>query len=336
MSDDLRAELEAAFAESNGKGEEVDNAATIDALDPPEEKLDEGDAGADKADEQSEPEQAPAAEDAPATDTKSEPESTWDHNKAPSSWSPKVREQWASLPEEVRKEVIRREEASVNGVRKLQEEFEPIRKFAGQLDPYIQEARSLGTDAGEYIARTMAAERSLRSNDPKERFNALLNIADTYGVPLRQALGGNPVPTQGQSAQLPPEVVRELQEAREYREQAQRQTLEQQVNSFKEGKEFFEDVRELMAGLLDAGTAKDLQDAYDKAVWIQPEVREVMLARQAAGTKKEELKQRQTNAGSASVKSSGAADVDVDLDDEDDSTEAIVRKAIREQQNGRI
>lgn len=344
---DIRDDIEAALKDQEANADEPNTGVTGD------DASDEGDDGADdstddapaakKSGEEGEEEGGDKGTDGDAKDPepskeKDAPEGdapgTWNPEKAPTSWSPKIREKWGQLPEDVRKEIVRREEASVVGVRKLQEEFQPVRQFAERLTPVIQEARALGQDPGQYITNLAIAERGLRDNDPNQKFNALLNIADQYGIPLRQYLGGEAPKVQPQQATVPPAVQQELEAIRKWREEQENNNLLSQVAAFSQGKEFFEDVREQMANLLDSGVAKDLQEAYDTACWANPEVREVMLARQSAEKQKGAQTERRAKASAASVKGGSAPEVTVDTDD-DDSTEALVRKAMAAQ-TGRV
>lgn len=258
--------------------------------------------------------------------------------KAPSSWSPKVREKWGELPEDVRNEIIRREEASINGVRKLQEEYAPIKKFVDGLTPYMREVAQQGLQPDQFVVNVLSAERGLRNPSPEARFQALLGIADQYGIPLRQivnqSLGREVVPAapaQQQPAQLPPEVLRELEESRRFREETSVNVLQEQINQFSTDprNEFFNDVRDIMADLIESGRAKDMREAYDQAVWLEPNVRSVMIDRQKAEAAQSSIRQKQAGAASAAIKAAGNADVQVD-DDNDDSTEAIIRRAMRE------
>lgn len=332
----LHEEIAAAFAASNSKVEDenVDNTEVLDALEAKDEAEDEGTTAEDGQKPAREPAKAdegdPAVEGADAPAEAGGSDVKLSDGKAPSSWSPKVREKWNELPEEVRAEIIRREEASVNGVRQLQSEFAPIRQFAESIAPFLQEAAQAGQDPASYVRGVLAAERNLRNPDQNARFEALLGIADSYGIPLRQALnqaaGRELLPTAPAQPQLPQEVMAELKAAREFRESMQHQTIEQQVNAFKAGKEFYEDVRGTMADLMDAGIATSLDDAYDKACRLHPEVSEVLATRAQAGASAQQQNQRRAAAAGASVAASGAADITVD-DGDDDSIEATVRKA---------
>lgn len=318
MGESIRDDIEAAFNSANGKEGGVDNSSVIDKLEPKEPEA--------KAEEPEQKEPEPKVGEPEPKAGESEQGGTWNPDKAPTSWSPKMREKWSSLDPDVRKEIVRREEASVVGVRKLQEEFQPIRRFAESLSPFIQEARQLGADPGQYMQRVMSAERELRSQDPNQRFNALLNIADTYGIPIRQYLGGQ-APQQQQQQAVPPALQQELAAMRQWREQQEQQTIAQQIESFRKDKEFFDDVRGRMADLMDSGAAKTLDEAYETAIWANPEIRSVLLSRQEQERSKSKLNQRQAAAATASVRGSSS---DIQVEDEDDSIEAIIRRAASE------
>ena len=324
----LQEEVEAAFKDSNAKEDDVSNEEVIDKLEKPRDE-DGKFAKKDKEEEVIEPANVEEEQEEPA-----ESQVTLSNEKAPSSWSPSVREKWGKLDPDVRAEIIRREEASVNGVRKLQEEHAPIRQFAENLSPFINEAIQGGVNPAQYIGNVMATERRLRSPDLEQKFTALIEIADQYGIPLRDIINqsvGKEVLTKAtpQTAAIPPQIQQELEESRRFRQQQQERALQQEIESFSKDKEFFEDVKSIMADFMDSGRAKSLADAYEQACWVHPDVRKVMLERDTSEKKKGDLKQRQTAASGAKVKASGTADVTVD-DDGDDSIEATVRKAMIE------
>lgn len=228
-------------------------------------------------------------------------------DKAPSAWSPKARERWNEIPEDLRSEILRREEASAKGVRQLQEETAPMRGFVQTLAPFIQEAVQNAQDPAQYIGSVMVTERILRTGNVDQKFEALLNIADQYKIPLRQIINesvGEEVlkaaPSQ-QQYQLPPEIQKELEENRRWREQQSQRSSGNEIAEFAKKNEFFEDLREDMAKLLEAGVASDLQSAYDKAAKLHPEVSEILAERAARGGKTAALKAKQAKAAGAAV-----------------------------------
>lgn len=337
----LRDEIQAVYKDTNAKAEDVSNEEVIDKLEKPRD--DKGKFAAKEEDKDAEVTEQKVEQ---KPDTKAEPAEedasgkvTLSKEKAPSSWSPTVREKWGELPEDVRAEIVRREEASAGGVRQLHEEYRPIKQFAEALSPFIQEAVNNGLNPTEYIGNVMAAERNLRSPNKEQRFNALLSIADQYGIPLREVINASvgeevlqrQAPAQ---AELPAHIAQQLQRQDAQLREMQEANFKKEIDAFKGGHEFFDDVSEAMADLIDAGRAKGLEDAYEQACWMHPEVRRVMLDRERTGGKQDELKQRQAAASKATVKASGAADIKVDTDD-DDTLESTVRKAITEA-SGRI
>lgn len=247
-------------------------------------------------------------------------------DKPPSSWSPTVREKWRDLPEDVRTEIIRREEAGAAGVRKIQEELAPVRHLSESLAAFYDEARQHGVapqDFNRHVSSTMAAERALRNPDPAGRFEALLGIADTYGIPLRQLLQVPPQAGQQQPPQpvVPPQVQQELEASRQWREQQLSSKAEETVTQWSKGKEFFEDVRQDMAFLVESGRATDLDTAYDMACGMNAEVRKVLETRRGS---QDQIKQRQEAAEKANLAKSTSV-VEPEVVEDPDDVYSIVR-----------
>jgi len=261
-------------------------------------------------------------------------------DKAPRGWSPASREKWATIPEDLRQEILRREEASVVGVRQLQERFAPMEGFVQQISPVFEEARAAGTNPAQYIHALAATEKVLRTADVPTKFQEILRLADVYGIPLRdvinESVGSKVLPAANhQQQQIPPQIQQELMEMRQWRQQFEGSNINNQISTFSQGKEFFEDVRHTMAGLVESGAAKSLEEAYDSACWSTPAVRQVLLSRQGKDKQTEDLKQKQTAAAGASAKPAGALDVKDD-DDKDDDLAATVRKSFSAAASGRV
>jgi hypothetical protein len=330
----LREELAATFAES-GKGD-GDLDSTIDKLDPPakvEKERDE--TGKFKAKEETESTEKVEPTDPAAEEVKKDP--ILKEDRAPTGWNPKVREKWGELPEDVRAEVVRREEASAHGVRQLQEQFKPANDFVQSLAPYIQEAISGGQNPAQYIGNVMAAEKRLRFGTDEERFGALADVADSYGIPLRailkEALGYDVAPKriQQQQQQIPAEVQRELEESRRFREQhtqTESQRAAAEITAFAKDKPYFEDVSQDMGLLLEQGRATSLEDAYNKACRMNNDVWDLMQAKGHIKTDAEKLAERQKAASRARTSSSNSAETTSTQDEDDDDIATTIRKAI--------
>jgi len=303
--------------------------------------------------ESTEPPPEPEAPQEKLTDPNTDPTANvetgaWGDDRAPSSWSPKVRESWAALPEDVRREIVRREEASVNGVRKLQEKLAPAERFMQSMSGVFDHARNnLKTDPEQYIATIMSAHTRMSQVDTKERFNMLMNLADVYQIPLRdiinQSVGEEVLrrpqrqQEQQQYAQLPPDVMQEIQTMRQYREGMEIQAVADSVNSFGADKEFFEDVRFQMGELIESGQAKDMQEAYDMAIWLDPEVRDVIIGRERADDAQQAIAHRQAAAARVNVGGrQHASPVRVADDDDGDDISDAIRSAFRQVTQRRV
>lgn len=274
---------------------------------------------------------------------KEQPQKILVQDKAPQSWTPKSRERWADIPEDIRQEILRREEAAVVGVRQLQESFAPARQFIDTLGSFIQEASQSNVDPGQYISQVMNAERGLRSGTAEQRFAALVGIADSYGIPLRQALtealGKDvlPPPTQ----QLPAHVQKELDEARQFRQQYQQQQKKEEpedapeIVAFAKDHEFFNDVRMEMANVLEAGLATDMESAYKEACFRVPGVRELLAERAAQGDQRQQRQQVAAKVGKTTSSNGVVTGVENEHDDSDDIRETV-RKAAAAAANNRV
>lgn len=233
--------------------------------------------------------------------------------QTPVSWSAAAKAEFSKLPLAVQEAVAKREMEVSQGFKQYGEKvkaYEAIDKVLEPLRPALQQA---GLTADQYISRLRAAEQTLETN-PVEGIKWL---AKSYGVDLAQL--GQP------QDEAPPEIAslrREVSELRQWREQSVQSTqmaleneLKSSIDAFKSDpkNEFFEQVRPVMGQLVASGQAKDIPDAYEKAVWMVPEVRQIMLARQSDEMQKK-LRETATTkvAGAkpaAGVKGNGAINV---------------------------
>lgn len=260
---------------------------------------------ADKGDEPAtdKPADKPAdpasATDKPA-DTPAEPEL-----KAPAGWSPIVREQWATLPADVKKEISRREDEMMRAFhqttqdRKFAQEFSAItKKYEGALN---------GQTAAQAYESTLAYAQVLGGQDVNAKAKAIVSLIDEYGVDgeaLAAALTGTPV--QARPSAVEQENARlkaELQQVRAPQQQIDpvvKQAADD-LQTFASKSEFFEDVKVTMGHLMSAASAQgfemNLEQAYEQACRVVPSVKAV-LERRTVNTK------QQRAAAAVSVKSS--------------------------------
>lgn len=253
------------------------------------------------------PAQAPVAAPAPTMATQER------FARAPGSWTPAAREHWASIPVEVREEVMRRETEVGRALsvstqaRKFAQEFEQV---VAPYHGFIAAEGSTPLKAFEYMMQTGAL---LRIGTPAQKANAVASIVKQYGIDLHMldsVLAGQQ-PRDNPAALVQAEVQRALapiQQQIQQRQQVQSSQIDQQVeqdlNAFASDpkNEFFDDVRDLMGDLIDLaskrGQSMSLTDAYERATLMHEPVRRVIEQRrtQAASQANQLVAQNARNA----------------------------------------
>ena len=220
-----------------------------------------------------------------------------DHSKkGPNSWKPSAREKFGSLPEDVKAEIMRRESEAATVLQKTTD----VRKFADQFDniitPYTPFLRSLNIHPLQAVQTTLNTAYVLQTGDMSAKAATVAAIIRNNKIDLNaidEALAGNQP-----KAQDP--VLQELNQLKaqfHQREQAERQQTEQymysEIEQFAQDpkNEFFGDVIGDMQVLLANGRAADLQDAYDRAVHMNPEIRNILESRRANTTTTQPIQQ---------------------------------------------
>lgn len=248
--------------------------------------------------------------------------------KAPASWKADLREKWKALPPEVQSEVIRRERE--NDAR--MQEAAQLRKFAQDFQQVAEPYRAIIEAEGAHPLQAfhdyLKTATLLRSGPPMEKARLVAQLIHRFGVPvqaldqyLEAAIRGGALPAPGlpsgaqQFAQQPP-VFRDprVDQLLARMEAAQRSQVAQSAEQFAADPkhEFFEDVRLTMADVMDAaakrGIVMSLDDAYERACQIEPEVRKVLQARGAQGNASQAARTlAAARHAASSVPSAGAA-----------------------------
>lgn len=237
-----------------------------------------------------------------------------------SSWKPdaqqalmKAERGEALTPEElklVRIEAERRESDFHRGVSEFKSHSERAKAYDNAIAPYQQHLQKLGVDAPTAISALMRADVTLRTSDPATKAQYFAQIAREYGIDLGQVQNPQPVDPQTQF------LMQQLNELRQQQQMWQNQTQQQeQARIQNELQAFvtperphFDAVRNDMADLLETGKAKNLQEAYDMAVWMRPDVRQTLIEQQLADTQRKTLEQAQAQrAKTAAVSVKGSS-----------------------------
>ena len=231
---------------------------------------------------------------------------------APLSWSAEKKAEWSSVPPTVQEYILQRDKESHEAISRAGQQikaFEPISKVIEQYGHVFQKN---GLQPHDGIARMMAVNEMLESDAP----TAIREIAKAYGVNLQGETTQDADSGNREVAELKAELARvksHLTAQDRQREAAESQTLAREIADFAKDKPHFESVRKVMAGLMQSGAAETMQDAYEKAIYADPTIRQSLQAdaqKAAEDKRKAEEAERVVKAkkaGAVNVKSSPAA-----------------------------
>lgn len=215
--------------------------------------------------------------------------------KAPQSWKPAQREKWAALPPDVQAEVVRREREIAQAMQQKAEAEKGISPWQDTVRPYEAQIRQLGQEPHAYVGELLKTAHALTYSSEPQKADLLANLVMQFGITpdsLDKALVAR---FQGRGAPQQQVQQQPMRDPRldEWFAQQQRETAQQAddtASSFAESHDFFPDVAEEMANILDGWKAagkqrvseEDLERAYRMACSGNEDVLAAMEQRKAA------------------------------------------------------
>jgi hypothetical protein len=234
--------------------------------------------------------------------------------RPPASWKKDYHEAWTTADPKLKEYAWKREEEMKAGVQPLLSKAQFADQMQQAIEPYMQNIRGLGIEAPQAVKALMEADNVLRHGSPQQKQAYFAQLAQQYGINMGdvqiQPTDPNFYAIQNELAQVRGEVLNWKQQ----QEAAQNQALLQEITQFQTKAEYFEEARPTMIQLLNSGVAKDLDDAYQKAIRLDNDL--FTKHQQASQGQADAAKREQSNraakaarAAAVSVKSStpGAA-----------------------------
>jgi len=139
-----------------------------------------------------------------------------------------------------------------------------------------------------FVQDLFSTARSLAGGDQQTKAEVVANIVQSYGVNL-QALDA--ALTRRVSAPAEVHQARQMMTRMQYQQLHQQASQEHENLAVAESAiaefgadpkhEFFADVRDMMADLVESGKVNSLDDAYTAAIWANPGTRKILLQREA-------------------------------------------------------
>jgi hypothetical protein len=206
------------------------------------------------------------------------------------------------LPADVRAEVHRREREAAQVMQETAQARQVNEYVAHLHQQFAPALQAEGVDVLTASANLMNLASRLRFGTPVEKAQLAATIVRNYGVDvnaLADALDRLPAgqihqmhgqqPQHQQQMMTDPRVDQLLAQLQGLQQQKQEAIIEKavgEVETFGADKEFFEDVREDMADLLEVAARRgidlSLEQAYERACKMQPDIAKVLEAREAA------------------------------------------------------
>ena len=219
--------------------------------------------------------------------------------KAPASWKPDVREHWAKLPKEVQTEVLRREREIDKGLFQASGHRKVAEEYLNVINPYRNLIQAQNSTPAQAITNLMQTAAQLTMGTPNQKAQVISDIIKNYSIDveiLDQVLSGmelpdtdNPILDQIDQRLKPvTDFMSEFQGAQRREDSSITQQADSDLVSFQENvkNEFFEDVREEMADIMELGARHSrvitLEQAYNQACNNNPEIKKILDHREAA------------------------------------------------------
>lgn len=205
--------------------------------------------------------------------------------KMPHSVPKSMADEWGKLSRPMQEWMAKRETEIHGEITRNGEE----RQFGQQVRelalPYVPLIRAEGGEIIGAFKDYLNTAYQLRTATPQAKGQLLLQLAKQFGADLRGAVQpqANSDPRFNEVLQKVQTLESTLHTEREAKKQQEDSAIRSQVDAFATdpAHPHYEEVKADMAALLRGGIAKDLQDAYDRAVYSNPQTRSTLLAKQA-------------------------------------------------------
>jgi hypothetical protein len=206
-------------------------------------------------------------------------------NRAPHGFSVASKQAWDALPEHVKADIASHE------ARRDAEHQAGLQRYSG-LTRFAEEAERNGTTIQAAVNDYVAVEAELR----KDFVGGVEFLCRRLGVQPQALLAamaqkylpagqGQPQPQPQYQPQYDPNAIAN-HAANMVRGEMQMRDINSQIEVFAAdpANKFFDNVRQDMAILVQAGKAADIRTAYEAACWLDPQIRAILLEESRAGT----------------------------------------------------
>jgi len=222
------------------------------------------------------PEDQPPVNPTPGHDPRADPVI----GPRPDTWKSGPLQHWATLPEEVRAEIMRRENDMKVGLGQYRENAQLGQGFVEVLKPHASAFQ--GLEPINVIKDLVGAFSIMRSGSPEQKMEVLRQAAQQFGVQLPGAVPGQgPAPQTQWFEQQIHSLKQQLEAAQNVGKSLQTKWFNQELEAFANNPDhlYFNEVVPEMARLFEQGLAQTLEEAYGIALARNPSIQERELDR---------------------------------------------------------
>lgn len=223
-----------------------------------------------------------------------------DVTRAPSTWKPAARAEFDKLPPAIKAEIHRRESDFSSGQAQLIPDATLGRELRGVIAPYEGMIQAEGGTPARAVADLFRTAAIFRTGSVQQKYQAVAQIAQQFGIDLRRFSGQPAQQQQPQGQEFRDPRLDQLL-ADQARDKLQAQQREQNDREFvvtrwmnevdTQGhpkREYLNDVINEVSALIPALRQADptmthtaaLDAAYERAIWAHPEIRPLLAQKQ--------------------------------------------------------
>jgi hypothetical protein len=298
---DIREALQASFEQHAPETAETPQETRVEPAEIPQENLAESSTEtAREAIERARDELGRFAPKQAETAPVKTPEPVVEARKPPASWKKDYYDHYQKLDPALQEYINQREEEYYRGVGSYKQQAEIGQQFLEATKPYEAHMRSLGVEPVQAFKALANADYTLRTADPVTRANMFAQLAQQYGVNLDD-LGSQPIidPTVQALQREIMSLKQSLNQVQGGFQQQQEQTYQQMITEAAKRLPHFDELRQTMAQIMNAGMAETLEEAHSKALRLTPELFDQVQAQQRQAEEQARLKQQAEAAAKA-------------------------------------
>ncbi len=173
-----------------------------------------------------------------------------------------------------------RETEYKTGVSTYKAEAEQAKHLQAAIEPFMADLQKHNIPPAQFISNLGNAHRVLALGSPEQKIGLFRQLAQDYGVPLETLSQADNSVVQTLMSQID-QLKQQVGDVTNWRATREQNEIAGTIKSFQSAVDdsgnpkypHFETLRETMGQILGNGMANSLEEAYEKAVWLNPDTR---------------------------------------------------------------